>query len=129
MTPKSVLAVDDNVDVLSLLALMLTRHGHRVRKATSGEQALLELTSARFDLVFLDIMMPGLNGLEVLRQLRANVATSALPVIMLTAKTRDEDVLRGYRCGAHYYITKPFSEQQLLYGLELVFGDPAGPRS
>jgi len=76
-------------------------------------------------------MMPGLSGLDVLDSIRRDHRTSRLPVILVTAKTLDDDVMGGYQCGADYYITKPFTAKQLLYGLRLVLGEsrlPARPR-
>lgn len=122
MSSKEILAVDDNRDILAVLEMMLAPLGHRVTTMDSGTGALAALAARRFDLVLLDIMMPGLNGLDVLRRLRSEPRWEHLPVIMLTAKARDEDLLRGYELGADYYITKPFTTEQLRYGIELVLG-------
>ena len=74
-------------------------------------------------MVLLDVMMPGMSGLEVLEKLRAEPRNARIPVILLTAKTQDEDVISGYRYGADYYIPKPFTSKQLLYGIRLVLGE------
>ena len=74
------------------------------------------------DLVLLDVMMPEMSGIEVLQQIKDNSQTGRLPVILVTAKTHDEDVMVGYQYGADYYITKPFTAKQLLYGIDLVLG-------
>jgi two-component system phosphate regulon response regulator PhoB len=73
-----------------------------------------------FDLVLLDVMMPGMSGFEVLAEIRTQPATATLPVILLTAKTQDDDLMTGYDGGADYYITKPFTPKQLFYGIEWV---------
>ena len=72
--------------------------------------------------MLLDVMMPELNGLEVLQRIKDNTETGRLPVILVTAKTHDDDVLSGYQYGADYYITKPFTAKQLINGVELVLG-------
>jgi DNA-binding response OmpR family regulator len=73
--------------------------------------------------MLLDVMMPRMSGLDVLKALKANPETASIPVIMVTAKTTDDDVLHGYQQGADYYITKPFTADQLLYGINLVLGN------
>ena len=78
------------------------------------------------DCILLDIMMPNMSGIEVLNRLKERPETASIPVILVTAKSRDEDVLSGYKEGADYYITKPFSAQQLIYGVRLVLGESAG---
>ena len=89
---------------------------------TSGTAALDILKSEKVDLVLLDVMMPEMSGLEVLQHIKDNAHTGRLPVILVTAKTHDDDVMSGYQFGADYYITKPFTAKQLLYGIDLVLG-------
>ena len=117
---SNVLIVDDNPDNLLILQTILRKNGFRVRTAAGGREALALLAAEVPDAVLLDVMMPDMNGLEVLERIRETPATARLPVIMVTAKSHDEDVLRGYQCGADYYITKPCTARQLLYGLEMV---------
>jgi len=117
-----VLVVDDNPDSVTIMRSVLEGRGYRVVIAGSGAQALDQLTREKVDLVLLDVMMPELNGLEVLQRIKDNAETGRLPVILVTAKTHDDDVLSGYQYGADYYITKPFTAKQLIYGVELVLG-------
>ena len=93
-----------------------------VEVAATGMAALAALDRARPDLVVLDIMMPGMTGFDVLDRVKASPQLAAIPVIMLTAKADDGDLLASYRSGADYYITKPLVASQLLYGVGLVLG-------
>src|SRR5437763_14590706 len=101
---------------------MLLSRGFEVRVAYNGPSALASVEQQRPDLVLLDIMMPQMSGMEVLDRLGANPATAGVPVILVTAKDQDEDLLAGYTYRADYYITKPFRAKQLLSGLGLVLG-------
>jgi DNA-binding response OmpR family regulator len=108
-----VLVADDDEDILQLLSFRLERAGYEIAQARSGDEALrlaLELVPA---LAVLDVMMPGLNGLEVTRELRRNAATSTTPVILLTAKAQASDVARGLAAGADDYVKKPFDARDL----------------
>jgi CheY-like chemotaxis protein len=118
----SVLVVDDNEDVRQIISKMLVGHGYEVRLAHDGPSALAAIEAARPDVILLDVMMPEMNGIKVLDRIRANPRSAAVPVIMVTAKSQDEDVLAGYKYGADYYITKPFTSRRLLYGIGLVLG-------
>jgi CheY-like chemotaxis protein len=120
--PGTILVVDDNENATRITARMLGNLGYDVVTALDGQRAL-ELVAGRApDCILLDIMMPTMSGLEVLARLKHDPATSAIPVILLTAKSQDEDVLTGYKEGAEYYITKPCTSQDLLYGIRLVLG-------
>jgi CheY-like chemotaxis protein len=123
-----VLVVDDNPDSVAIMRGILESRGYDVAAAHSGPQALEFLKRETVDLVLLDIMMPEMSGTEVLQRIKDDAATGCLPVIMVTAKTQDEDVLKGYQYGADYYITKPFTAKQLFYGIELILGkgEPVG---
>ena len=121
-----VLAVDDNPDSLVIVRGLLEPKGYEVEEATSGPQALAMIHEKRPDVVLLDVMMPEMSGFEVLRKIKEDPTTMTLPVILVTAKTADEDVVQGYQYGADYYITKPFTAHQLLYGIELVLGRESG---
>lgn len=120
-----ILVVDDNPDSLVITRGILEPKGYKVTEATSGIQALELVAQNPPDLILLDIMMPGMSGLEVLQRLKDRYETARIPVILVTAKTADEDVVQGYQYGADYYITKPFTGTQLLYGIELVLGRPS----
>jgi DNA-binding response OmpR family regulator len=107
-----VLVVDDDPELLPLLAFALRQGGWLVIEAASGEQALAAFGDERPDLVVLDVNLPGIDGFEVLRRLRADGATA--PVLMLTVRGGEEDVVRGLDLGADDYLTKPFSPRTLL---------------
>ena len=121
-----ILVVDDNPDSLAIMRTILENHGYRVVAASSGADGLAALRSVPVDLVLLDVMMPDMSGIDVLQQIKLNAATARLPVILVTAKTHDEDLLSGYEYGADYYIPKPFTAKQLLYGIDLVLGQGDG---
>jgi CheY-like chemotaxis protein len=123
-----VLIVDDNPDSIAIMRSILESRGYDVAAAQSGAEALDFLQRETVSLVLLDVMMPEMSGTEVLQRIKDNAATGRLPVILVTAKTQDEDVLSGYQYGADYYITKPFTAKQLLYGIELILGkgEPVG---
>ena len=124
-----ILVVDDNEDVLHITASFLTAKGYVVDTAVDGQHALAQIAAEPPDCVLLDIMMPDMSGIEVLNRLKERPETSSIPVILVTAKSRDEDVLTGYKDGADYYITKPFSAQQLVYGVRLVLGEAPAARA
>jgi len=117
-----VLVVDDNPDSVAIMRGILEGRGYDVAAAQSGTEALQFLKKEKVDVVLLDIMMPEISGMEVLQRIKEDATTGRLPVILVTAKTQDEDVLSGYQYGADYYITKPFTAKQLVYGIELILG-------
>ncbi len=119
---KRVLAVDDETDIRMIIEGLLTAGGYEVTTAEDGEDALVKFNKAQFDLVILDVMMPKRDGYEVLQEIRES-PKSEVPVIMLTAKATDKDVWKGYEVGATYYLTKPFSNQQLLNIVKYLIGD------
>lgn len=117
---RTILVVDDNLDSTMILRSILETQGFTVRVANSGAEALALLTREVPQVILLDVMMPEMSGLEVLERIKTTHATSKVPVIMVTAKMQDEDVMTGYQYGADYYITKPCTAKQLLYGISLV---------
>jgi CheY-like chemotaxis protein len=120
--PATILVVDDNESATDMTARMLSGLGYEVMTALDGPHALAQIAGRRPDCILLDIMMPRMSGLEVLARLKHDPATIGIPVIMLTAKSQDEDVLTGYKEGAEYYITKPYTSRDLVYGIRLVLG-------
>jgi len=106
---KNILIVDDEMDVRMILCAILAKEGYKVHEATDGRDALDMLADRKFDLMFLDLMMPRLTGEEVLEHLKREVRLSDMPVIVLTAKAERKDVTRGYEGGASFYVIKPFS--------------------
>jgi len=120
---KRVLIADDEEIIRKFLRINLLKWGYEVKEATDGLQALEQLGNDNYDLLICDILMPNKNGWEVLKEVRSNPKTKEIPVIFLTAKNEDSDMFKGYELGANYYITKPFTKDQLLYGLKLMFGE------
>jgi two-component system phosphate regulon response regulator PhoB len=114
MASDNILVVDDEEDILELVRYNLSQAGYRVRTATSGEAALRMAVDELPDLIVLDLMLPGIDGLEVARRLKKNNDTVRVPIIMLTAKGEESDVVVGLEMGADDYVTKPFSPKILL---------------
>lgn len=112
-TDQTVLVADDDPDIQTLVVLRLERSGYRVLRASDGQEALDLALSELPDLAVLDITMPKLDGCEVTRTLRADARTADMPVILLTARVQDDDVVRGLEAGATDYVKKPFSPQEL----------------
>jgi two-component system alkaline phosphatase synthesis response regulator PhoP len=120
--PKRILAVDDQRHTARLMEYHLKKAGYDVALAYDGEEALAKVGEFRPDLVILDVMMPRMDGFEVLRHMKDDPQTEAIPVIMLTAKSEAEDALEGYDSGAQWYLTKPFDPEQLLIFVSNVLG-------
>lgn len=114
MSHETILVVDDEQDILELLRYNLEREGYRVITVETGEAAVEKSLSGDPDLIVLDLMLPGIDGVEVCRRLRAKEELSDVPVIMLTAKSEDSDVISGLEVGADDYVTKPFSPKVLI---------------
>jgi two-component system phosphate regulon response regulator PhoB len=113
MPHENILVVDDERDILELVHYNLEKEGYRVATVTSGEDALSEARRRTPDLVVLDLMLPGVDGLDVCRRLKADPKTAAVPIVMLTAKGTEADVVTGLELGAADYVTKPFSPRVL----------------
>jgi phosphate regulon transcriptional regulator PhoB len=109
-----VLVVEDEPDIRTLVVHHLTRDGFRCRTAATGPEALASVRRAPPDLLILDLMLPELNGIEVCRRLRADAATAAVPIIMLTARADEVDRVVGLEMGADDYVVKPFSPKELV---------------
>lgn len=110
----TILVVEDEAALVTMLRYNLEKQGFRVDEAGDGEEALVRIVETKPDLVLLDWMLPSLSGIEVCRQIRRRPATRDLPIIMLTARTEDQDMVRGLNTGADDYIIKPFSTEALL---------------
>jgi DNA-binding response OmpR family regulator len=117
-----VLVVDDDAVCLALVTRVLETHGIDVEVAKSGVEALVAIDRRRPDVIVLDWMMPGLSGSEVLDRVKASPRFASIPVIMLTARSDDDDLIASYRSGADYFVSKPLVPSQLLYGIGLVTG-------
>ncbi len=114
-----ILVVDDEEDVVEVIGHFLSEEGYHVEKAFDGEEALKKATS-EIDLIVLDIMLPGLDGYEVCKRLRSRAETEHIPIIFLTAKSEEEDQVKGLMMGGDDYLTKPVSPQVLLARIKAV---------
>ena len=117
-----VLVADDNGVVRDLIVFRLERSGYRVVAASDGGEALRIARDQVPDLAILDVMMPNLTGVEVTERLRADDATSHIPVILLTARVQEVDIARGFDAGADDYIRKPFNPQELRARVQAILG-------
>lgn len=115
-----ILVVDDEPDISALVAYHLARESYRVRTAADGVEAIRAVEAERPDLVVLDLMLPGMSGLDVLGELRRRGETQDLPVILLTARREEKDRIEGLQLGADDYIAKPFSPQELVLRVSAV---------
>jgi len=127
MVAQRILAVEDEEDILELVRYNLAREGYEVLCAPSGEKALEIARSQHPDLVVLDLLLPGLDGLEVCRLLKRDPATQNIAVVMLTAKGEESDIVAGLELGADDYITKPFSPRVLIARVRAVLRRRAQP--
>ena len=109
MAKETILVVEDEEDIRELLKYNLEKEGYQVFVAATGEEALQTVRARRPDLILLDLMLPGIDGLEVCRRIRGGAQTQHLPIIMLTAKGEEADIVTGLELGADDYIVKPFS--------------------
>ncbi len=111
---KRILAVDDEKHILRLVQINLEKAGYEVVTASNGREALEAVKAQHPDLIVMDVMMPEMDGLEALQNLKNDEATATIPVVMLTAKAQDADVFQGWQSGADLYLTKPFNPMELL---------------
>jgi len=114
MNKKNILIVDDEPDLVELVSYNLKKEGFIVSTAADGEEALQKIKKTAFHIILLDLMLPGLQGMELCRIIRANPKTEHVPIIMLTAKGEESDKIRGLETGADDYMTKPFSPKELI---------------
>ena len=114
MTKEKILVVDDEEDILELVRYNLSREGYKIICASSGEEGLKTAKSENPDLIVLDLMLPGVDGLDVTRRLKGDDTTRKIPIVMLTAKGEESDIVTGLELGAEDYITKPFSTKVLV---------------
>ena len=125
MARRRILLVDDDPRLLHVLALFLGIEGYEVETAVDGEEGCRAVAERRPDLVLLDVMMPGTDGLTACRRIKEDPATRDIPVILFTALSRDEDVARGLAAGADQFINKPFSLSGLAEMIRGRLGDQA----
>lgn len=124
---KKILVIEDNPHTRFLVNAILQSVGCSVIEAEDGQKGLEKIADPEVmkDLtaIFLDILMPHVNGLDILKKLKGDPNLSSVPVVMLTTRDMADDIIKGYSIGADYYIPKPFTREQLLYGLNLVLKD------
>jgi CheY-like chemotaxis protein len=121
---RKILAVDDDPTIRGLVSHILSNEGYEVILAENGALGIAKLQEENFTndlyLILMDVMMPELTGLQALSRIKEDNLAPQVPVIMLTAEAKPDDVMTGYNKGADYYITKPFTRQQLMHGISLV---------
>jgi two-component system alkaline phosphatase synthesis response regulator PhoP len=118
----SILIIDSDDESVRAMSDLLATRGFAVEAVTNAETALAMLERRRPDVVLLDVSMPTMDGMEVLDRIRANPQLASTPVVIVTARAGDDDVLAGYKFGADYYLTKPVTPRRLLRGIGLVMG-------
>jgi two-component system alkaline phosphatase synthesis response regulator PhoP len=121
MAGEHILVIEDEDDILELVRYNLGKEGYRVTGVGSGEAGLEAIKSKKPDLLVLDLMLPGVDGLEVCRLVKNNPSTEHIPIVMLTAKGEEADIVAGLELGADDYVTKPFSPRVLLARVRAVF--------
>ncbi|MDO8525247.1 MAG: response regulator, partial [Candidatus Omnitrophota bacterium] len=117
---ETILIVEDEKDIVKMLEYNLKKEGFKTLSARGGEDALDLAVRQRPDLVVLDLMLPGIDGLEVCKNLKGDTKTASIPVIMLTAKSQESDKIVGLELGADDYMTKPFSPRELIARIKAV---------
>lgn len=120
MKPKKVLVIEDEADIREVIEHNLSREGYQVYSSSDGEEGLQLARKKAPDVVLLDLMLPGLNGLDVCRELKADPLTCSIPVIMVTVKGEESDIVLGLGIGADDYVTKPFSPKELVARVKAV---------
>ncbi len=128
MVQDIILAIDDEEDILEVLRFAISKEGYQIECATSGREGLEIARRVHPSLIILDLMLPDVDGLDVCRQLKKEASTNAIPVIMLSAKGAEGDVVTGLEMGADDYVCKPFSPRILLARIKTVLRRPSGDK-
>lgn len=118
---KNILIVDDEKDILDLLSYNLEFAKYKTKSIQNGIEVFQELEKTNYDLILLDLMLPGMNGIEVCKKLKKKTSTSSIPIIMISAKGEERDIVRGLEIGADDYISKPFSPKVVIARIEAIF--------
>ena len=121
MAKKKILVVDDERHIVRLVQVNLEKAEYEVLTAYDGVEALEKVAADKPDMIVLDVMMPRMNGFDVLKKLQADPETQEIPVIMLTAKAQDADIFKGWSSGVSSYLTKPFNPMELLVFVQRIF--------
>jgi two-component system phosphate regulon response regulator PhoB len=111
---EKILVVDDEKDILELVEYNLAKNGYRVKTVTSGEEALELIKEDEFDLIILDLMLPGVDGFDLTKIIKSDKQKAGIPIVMVTAKGEEADKVAGLEIGADHYVTKPFSPRELV---------------
>jgi DNA-binding response OmpR family regulator len=127
MSKGAITIVDDEPGIIEIVGVNLAADGYDISSAGTGKDALRMIRAGMPDLVILDVMLPDMDGWEVLQALESSPETAGIPVIMLTARAADDDILRGLELGAVEYVTKPFFVEDLAASVKIIFGvfDPS----
>ncbi|MCX6826141.1 MAG: response regulator [candidate division Zixibacteria bacterium] len=120
MAEEKILVIEDDNDIRELIRYNLIRDGYRVAESSDGEDGLSKANSAPFDLILLDLMLPGINGIEICKNLKSDPRTAGIPIIMVTAKGEEADIVIGLELGADDYVVKPFSPKILIARIRAV---------
>jgi len=126
MPKERILVVEDEEDILELVRFNLVKEGYQVTGALSGEDALKKARTEMFDLIVLDLMLPGIDGLDVAKKLKSDQKTGQVPILMLTAKGEEADIVTGLELGADDYVTKPFSPRVLVARVRAILRRKSG---
>ena len=126
---KQIVVIEDEPDILEVLRYNLSREGYAVETSNNGLDGINRVRSSLPDLVLLDLLLPGIDGLEVCRRLKSHRTTGNVPIIMLTAKGEESDIVLGLELGADDYITKPFSPREVLARIRAVLRRQGEPPS
>jgi DNA-binding response OmpR family regulator len=127
MNNRKVLIVEDEEVIRKILRLTLGKWGFEVEEAEDGAQALRKLEKEHYHLIICDIVMPNLNGWDLIKKVREGTKTRDIRIIALTGRNKAADMFKGYELGANYYMTKPFTQAQLQYGIQLALDEPMEP--
>jgi two-component system, OmpR family, alkaline phosphatase synthesis response regulator PhoP len=119
---KQVLIVEDEEKIRNIIKVLVRHDNVEIDEAADGKEALDKVFTKKYDLIILDLMLPEIDGFEVLSQVRRDEETAEIPVIITSALSTDRDILKGFKEGANYYIPKPFEPQELVNSLELILG-------
>lgn len=119
---KRILVVEDEERIRKIIGIIIRGEDVEIEEAADGKEALDKVFNEHYDLIILDLMIPEIDGFGVLQKIRDNESTADLPVIIVSARTSDKDILEGLKGGANYYIPKPFEPQELTSSLELILG-------